>query len=296
MHLERRLTTHLGRLVAAVAMLLAGVGPAAAADPTAATPPDAVMLVATPALSDPLYGATVLVAHPIGGGQFIGFIINKPTRITVAQAFPGHVPSQKVKAPIFLGGPENAQALFALVHSEQSPGQGSLQLMPDLFVVMAGATVDQVIEHDPEHARFLIGTVLLRPGVVTRAQLSAACGQAVLSADGATDDAPRAPGTLASHYAPNAKVRLMDAKAIQTALDLLGADAAHIAAKAGRAEPGEADDQQDHDHPDRRFRGDAFGSGHCPLRPAGIPRAGLRAARRRGKVRGRGFAAAQTSW
>ena len=36
--------------------------------------------------------------------------------------------------------------------------------MPALFVVMAGATVDQVSEHDPEHARFLIGTVLWRPG------------------------------------------------------------------------------------------------------------------------------------
>ena len=71
--------------------------------------------------------------------------------------------------------------------------------------------------------------VLLRPGVLTRAQLSAACGQTVLSADDTPDDAPRAPGTLESHYAPNAKVRLMDAKAIQTALDLLGADAAHIA-------------------------------------------------------------------
>ena len=72
--------------------------------------------------------------------------------------------------------------------------------------------------------------VLLRPGVLTRAQLSAACGQAVLSADEVMDDqAPRAPGTLESHYAPNAKVRLMDAKAIQTALDVLGADAAHIA-------------------------------------------------------------------
>ena len=72
--------------------------------------------------------------------------------------------------------------------------------------------------------------VLLRPGVLTRAQLSAACGQTVLSADEAADDqTPRAPGTLESHYAPNAKVRLMDAKAIQTALDLLGADAAHIA-------------------------------------------------------------------
>ena len=75
--------------------------------------------------------------------------------------------------------------------------------------------------------------VLLRPGVLTREQLEAACGQAVLSADEALQtSAPRAPGTLESHYAPNAKVRLMDARAIQTALDLLGADAVHIAVYA----------------------------------------------------------------
>jgi L-threonylcarbamoyladenylate synthase len=37
---------------------------------------------------------------------------------------------------------------------------------------------------------------------------------------------PRASGTLEAHYAPGAPVRLMDAKALQTALDLLGADAA----------------------------------------------------------------------
>ena len=74
--------------------------------------------------------------------------------------------------------------------------------------------------------------VLLRPGVLTREQLSAACGQPVLSADDKPGNTPRAPGTLESHYAPNAKVRLMDAKAIQTALDLLGADAAHIAVYA----------------------------------------------------------------
>ena len=71
--------------------------------------------------------------------------------------------------------------------------------------------------------------VLLRPGVLTREQLSAVCRQPVLSAEDTPDNAPRAPGTLESHYAPNAKVRLMEAKAIQTALDLLGADAAHIA-------------------------------------------------------------------
>ena len=40
---------------------------------------------------------------------------------------------------------------------------------------------------------------------------------------------PRASGTLESHYAPRARVRLMDAKALQTALDLLGPDARDIA-------------------------------------------------------------------
>ena len=79
--------------------------------------------------------------------------------------------------------------------------------------------------------------VLLRPGVLTRAQLGAACGERVLSKDEADQRllgsaSPRAPGTLASHYAPSAKVRLMDAKAIQTALDVLGTDAAHIAVYA----------------------------------------------------------------
>jgi L-threonylcarbamoyladenylate synthase len=77
--------------------------------------------------------------------------------------------------------------------------------------------------------------VLLRPGVLTRAQLEAACGEPVLSKDellGETASAPRASGTLEAHYAPNAKVRLMDAGPIQAALDLLGADAVHIAVYA----------------------------------------------------------------
>ena len=68
--------------------------------------------------------------------------------------------------------------------------------------------------------------VLLRPGMITPAQLEAACGLPVRSRD---DAAPRASGTLESHYAPRAQVRLMDAKPLQAALDVLGSDARHIA-------------------------------------------------------------------
>lgn len=71
--------------------------------------------------------------------------------------------------------------------------------------------------------------VLMRPGMITPEQLQAACGQPVRARDEA---APRASGTLASHYAPNAKVRLMDARMLQTALDVLGQDARHIAVYA----------------------------------------------------------------
>ena len=74
--------------------------------------------------------------------------------------------------------------------------------------------------------------VLLRPGAITRAQIQAACGIAPLSIDDLPALTPRAPGTLEAHYAPAAKVRLMDAKALQTGLDLLGADARHIAVYA----------------------------------------------------------------
>ena len=58
--------------------------------------------------------------------------------------------------------------------------------------------------------------VLLRPGVLTRAQIEVAAGEPLHDADAA---APRAPGTLAAHYAPRARVRLMAPGSIGAALE-----------------------------------------------------------------------------
>ena len=77
--------------------------------------------------------------------------------------------------------------------------------------------------------------VLLRPGAITREQIQQACGMVPLSKEDLPHHTPRASGTLEAHYAPAAKVRLMDAKALQTGLDLLGAEAAHIAVYARAA-------------------------------------------------------------
>lgn len=71
--------------------------------------------------------------------------------------------------------------------------------------------------------------VLLRPGTLTREQVEAVCGEALRLPGDLAGQAPRASGTLEAHYAPQARLRLMDAVSLQSALDVLGADAAGIA-------------------------------------------------------------------
>ena len=123
-----------------------------------------VMLVATPDLRDPLYGASVLIATPIGNGQHIGFIINHPTRVKLSEMFPEHVPSRKVTDPIFLGGPENVEALFALVHRQGLAGSGRVKVAHDLYLEVERDKVDLVIEKEHAKARFYAGVVVWQRG------------------------------------------------------------------------------------------------------------------------------------
>jgi L-threonylcarbamoyladenylate synthase len=71
--------------------------------------------------------------------------------------------------------------------------------------------------------------VLLRPGQITRTQIEQACGQPLLGKDSLAQPAPKASGTLESHYAPRAKVRLMDAATIHQRLQALGVHANNLA-------------------------------------------------------------------
>jgi L-threonylcarbamoyladenylate synthase len=74
--------------------------------------------------------------------------------------------------------------------------------------------------------------VLLRPGQITRAQIEAACGRAVPDKNTPIEtlgqSAPRASGTLESHYAPRAKVRLMSAQDMARKLEALGPHANNL--------------------------------------------------------------------
>jgi putative transcriptional regulator len=149
----------LARGLIATALLVCGA-PAPAAEPAS----EPVILVASPALRDRLYGSTILIAKPVGNGQHMGFIVNRPTRMTLGRMFPDHEPSQKVTDPIYLGGPVNTGTLFALVKRRGSPGNSAVELLPDLHIVVEREQVDGIIEGGAEQARFFAGLVLWSPG------------------------------------------------------------------------------------------------------------------------------------
>jgi len=114
-----------------------------------------VLLVATPGLQGP-YAHTAMLVVPLGDKHF-GFILNRATEVTLARLFPEHAPSQKVVDPVYLGGPEVSNALFAV--TKRDPGQPSMHFFGSLYMTSHAGIIDRIIEQTPNEARYFAGFV-----------------------------------------------------------------------------------------------------------------------------------------
>jgi len=119
-----------------------------------------LLLVASHNLQGP-YRHTAVLVVPIEG-RHVGFILNRATEMTMGKLFPDHAPSAKVTDPVFLGGPESVDAIFAMV--ARDPGTGAVHLFGDVFVTAQARTVDEIIEQTPNDARYFAGFVGWQPG------------------------------------------------------------------------------------------------------------------------------------
>ncbi len=141
-------------LLGGVALALGSLSAAQAADTS-----EPLLLVAKPELGE-FYRSTVLLAVPAKNGHHIGLIINRPTPMTLSRLFPEHAPSKAVTDPVFLGGPNHVNSIFAVVNRNQSPGGHSIPLLGDLFLAVDVDVVDSIIEKEPQQARFFAGLVV----------------------------------------------------------------------------------------------------------------------------------------
>ena len=123
-----------------------------------------LLLVASPSLQG-AYSHTALIVFPMRG-QHAGFILNRSTDVKLGTVFPDHPPSAKVIEPIYFGGPEMMDSLFAMVR--KNPGAGAVEVLGDLFVTAEAETVDRIIEQMPNDARYFAGFVGWRPGELAK--------------------------------------------------------------------------------------------------------------------------------
>ena len=148
---------------------------------------------------------------------------------TIALRCPSHPLALKLLQCAWNLGVKGVAAPSANLFGKVSPttAQHVQEAFPDLTVLDGGAcqigiesTIVDISQGRP---------VLLRPGMLQVAQLSQLAGQPVLRAQPEPSaSTPAAPGTLASHYAPRAKVRLMDAATLHQRLQALGVHANNL--------------------------------------------------------------------
>lgn len=103
---------------------------------------------------------------PAAHGEHLGFILNRVTDVKLGNLFPEHEPSAKVVDPVYFGGPEMMQSIFAVVKAD--PGEPSLHLFGKVFVTGNAAAVDRIIERTPNDARYFAGFVGWQRGELAR--------------------------------------------------------------------------------------------------------------------------------
>jgi putative AlgH/UPF0301 family transcriptional regulator len=151
-------------LALVVTAALAPLAAAAAEPPPNAKPPATVpVLAASVDLEDTVWGRTVILVTPLPAGAHLGIILNRPTRSKLGQLFPSHAPSQRVIDPVYFGGPMSPHAVIALIQTTASPGHNAMAIAHGVYLAVDAPTIDQVIEQQPDHARFFVGFLVWAP-------------------------------------------------------------------------------------------------------------------------------------
>ena len=123
-----------------------------------------VMLVAQPDVRGAIFEASILIVKPMPDGSHVGFIINRRTTAMMSELFPDDEASKKVADPLYLGGPDGYNRVFAMVDKRDTAGKDAMQMIPGVFLVSDAKQIDRVIASDPAHARFFLGMVTWEPG------------------------------------------------------------------------------------------------------------------------------------
>ena len=110
--------------------LLAFVAGAACAEP-----PNGILLVARPELSDPNFRETVVLVTQTPDFHTVGVILNRPTERK----------HEKTKDPLYFGGPVLPKTIVALYRSEQAPDESAFHVLKNVYLTMHPANIEALL-------------------------------------------------------------------------------------------------------------------------------------------------------
>jgi putative transcriptional regulator len=113
----------------------------------------AIVLSARPGLPDPNFdGSTILVTNSVANSPF-GIVLNRPTKLTVAQLLPEFADSAIADEKVHFGGPVQIDSAWFLFRS-QAPVEHAVNVLGDVY-----------LSHDREGLRTLLQRGLAKENV-----------------------------------------------------------------------------------------------------------------------------------
>jgi putative transcriptional regulator len=141
----------------AVALLLAGLSFRATGIQTKSPAylANASLLVASRDLDDPNFAETVILLVHYDADGVVGLILNKRTQVPVSRAFDGLRAAKSRTDLVYLGGPVDPSAVFALRQSQEKI-EGAANVFGDVFLISGRTVLEKTFSSRPDPAGFRV--------------------------------------------------------------------------------------------------------------------------------------------
>lgn len=111
------------------------------------------LLVASRDLADPHFARTVILLVRYDAQGVVGLILNRRTDVPISRALKGFEGAQDRSDPVYLGGPVEIPAVFALFQSP-SKIEGAEHIFGGVYLISAKALFEQTISTRPDPGVF----------------------------------------------------------------------------------------------------------------------------------------------
>jgi putative AlgH/UPF0301 family transcriptional regulator len=113
------------------------------------------LLVASRGLADPIFAKTVVLLVHYDAASVVGLMVNRRSDVPLSRVFDQLKAAKNRSDPVFLGGPVEISAVFALLRSKAKREQGE-HLWGDVYLISAKSLFEKTLSSRPDPGVFRV--------------------------------------------------------------------------------------------------------------------------------------------